>query len=86
MADKHTERTVSSIRARHVSHVRAFAGDISRNAGYVLAELEAGRVPHLRSLGQDVLMLAERVAALKAADEIAGIYRAEPEPGTEQEG
>jgi hypothetical protein len=77
MTDKQTQRAISNLRLRHEDKIRTLCEDIAKNAGYVLADLDRGRVPQLRSLLSDALGVAERIAALEAAAEVIGYYEAE---------
>ena len=70
MSTSHTQRGVANLRRRHEDKIRTLCEDISKNAGYVLADLNRGSVPALRSLLSDSLDVAERIAALEAAAEL----------------
>lgn len=80
MSDKWTERAVTSVRARHMTKIRALAEDIQRNAEFMLAALDRGRVPYLHTLPGEIQEIAERLQAVAAIDEIDEIYKAEEDP------
>lgn len=75
MAENFRDRAVASLRGRHATKLRELADDIAKEAEYVLADLDRGRVPRLRNLRDAALQVGERIAALEAVDEMAAIYK-----------
>jgi hypothetical protein len=73
------DRAYESIRGRHVAKVRELAESIQANAGYVLADLDRGRIPRARNLPDDTRELDRRLAVLEALEELKGIYDADAE-------
>jgi hypothetical protein len=68
------QRAYESIRGRHIAKVRELAESIGSNAGYILADLDRGRIPRARSLPDDVRELDRRVNILEGLEELKGIY------------
>jgi hypothetical protein len=75
MADKHTERAVSNLRARHTDAARRVAAHIAEYAGYILRDLDAGQIPAYH-LVDDAVELDKRISALDAIRDLSGIYEA----------
>jgi hypothetical protein len=74
MADAFHARATRSVRGRHEAKVRELAESLQANAGYLLADLDRGRVPQIRHVLHDALMIAERISALEAVREVTAIY------------
>ncbi len=74
MAENFRDYAVTSLRGRHAAKLRELAEDIAKEAEYVLADLDRGRVPRLRNLRDAALQISERIAALEAVEEMAAIY------------
>lgn len=79
MADAFTERALRSQVDRHVGYARAVAKHIQEYAGYVLRDLDAGRIPGYH-LVDDAVELEKRIAALDAIKDTTGIYDSETTP------
>jgi hypothetical protein len=79
MAESFRDRAVQNLRARHATKLRELAEDITKEAGFVLADLDRGRVPRLRNLLDCANDISRRIAALEVVDEMTGYYAADPE-------
>jgi hypothetical protein len=79
--DEFQQRALKSLKSRHMSGLRREAEQISETIGYVLRDLDAGRLPGPRA--REVLAcaqgLATRMQALETLGEATDIIEAEPD-------
>jgi hypothetical protein len=79
MTDAFHDRAVKNVRDRHTEGAIAAARRVQETAGFILRDLEAGRIPGY-SLVDDALDLSRRTAALDTHRELTAIYATSDHP------